>query len=176
MRSQRSSAKTDTSDLGKPHYQAILITDVANGGRGRLQLAMVPILTAHLGPCVVADGQPYLRAMAVLEIARRACSAHLRRNPAWINRAADDARLISRDCCSEGCNMKLALGISGDWAPCAPLPIDIVQRGPGVSMHAAAKVDQPRGRPISAVRVYGASTLTASIVGWPSEVGLRLAW
>ena len=40
--------------------------------------------------------------------------------------------------------MKLALGISGDWAPCAPLPIDIVQRGPGVSMHAAAKVDQPR--------------------------------
>src|SRR6516225_1785416 len=89
--SRHSNAQTAT--LGQSHtgerrqavHQLILESRVASLRCGRLPLPVVPVAAAHGGGRVIADGQPRLGAISLLQVAGRAGAAHFGRDPARID-------------------------------------------------------------------------------------------
>src|SRR2546422_11421474 len=66
---------------------------------------MVPVPAADRRRGIIADSQPGLGAVSHLEIVRRSGATHLCRNPAGIDRIAQNVRPASRHREGEGCHL-----------------------------------------------------------------------
>src|SRR5215469_16422270 len=82
----------DTGERGQPVHQPVLKSRVASLWRGRLPLPVVPVAAAHGCGCVVADGEPCLRAVSLLQVVCCTRAAHLGRDPARIDGVAEYVR------------------------------------------------------------------------------------
>src|SRR6266702_3082025 len=88
--------ESDTGERGQPVHQLVLESRVTGLWCGRLPLPVVPV-AAHGGGRVVADGEPYLRAVSLLQVVGGPSAAHLGRNPARIDGVAEHFRPRARE-------------------------------------------------------------------------------
>ncbi len=115
----------------------------------RLQAGRPPpqveeVFAGHPRRGVIADREPCLGAMRLVEIVRRAGPAHARRYPARLQCVGEHAgpkRAGGSE--SQQHVVQLALGVSGGARPAPARPGDVVQVGEGALMHPGAEIDQP---------------------------------
>jgi hypothetical protein len=131
---------------------------------GRLSLPVAPVPAAHGGGCVVADGQPCLRAIAHLQIAGCRGAAHFGRDPARIDGVAEYVWPDAREGERERGYVQLAFGVGLCGVPRPLGPVDVPE-GPGSCvMQSAAEVDEPVRAAVQRGEQVGARVFTARVV------------
>lgn len=108
---------------------------------------MIEVLPGDPRGRLVTDGEPRLRAMALVEIVRRAWTAHPGRDPSRLQRIRRHAGPAPRHCECQQHVVQLALAIGLRNGPRAPAPLQIIEMRAHATVHAGAEINQPR-RPL----------------------------
>ena len=122
---------------------------------------MVPVPAADLRRGILADGEPGLGEVPLVEVVGRAGAAHLRRNPSRVDGVARHVRPAARDGERERGEVELAVGVGLAGVPLPSGPVDVVERSAALAVHPAAQVDQavrtvdPRRQHVGSEDVHG---------------------
>src|SRR3954471_22038920 len=103
---------------------------------------MVPVPPADGRSGIIAGREPRLGEISLLEIIRRSRAAHLRGNPARVDRIAQNVGPAPRDREGEHSHIELAVRVGLARVPASLIPIDVSQRSDASPMHAATEVHQ----------------------------------
>jgi len=100
-------------------------------------------LAAALGYGVVADREPHLGEVSLLQVVGGAGAAHPGGHPAWVHRVAGYVGPAPGDNKSEGGHEQLAVAVGLDSVPPAGRPVQVSQAVVAAAVHAAGEVDEP---------------------------------
>src|SRR3954471_19196982 len=103
---------------------------------------MVPVPPADGRSGIIAGREPRLGEISLLEIVRRSRAAHLRWNPARVDRIAQDVGPAPRDGEGERGYIELSVRVRLARIPASLIPIDVAQRSGAAPVHAATEVHQ----------------------------------
>src|SRR5580692_2637451 len=133
----------DTGERGQPVNQLVLESRVTGLCCGRLSLPVVPVAAARGCGGVIADREPCLGEIALLQVAGCCGAPHFGRDPARIDDITEYLRPDAREGERKRGDMELALGVGLGSIPVPLGPVDIPE-GPGTSaMESATEVDEP---------------------------------
>ena len=106
---------------------------------------VIEIAAGHLRVRVVADGQPGLREMALLDVIGGARTAHPRRHPSRGERIRQHIGPAPGDAKRQQHVMQLAVRVGLAAVPPSVGPLRVVQVRAAAGVHAGTEIDQPAG-------------------------------
>jgi hypothetical protein len=135
----------DTGDIFANIEQPGLEGDIPALRIWLARLEVIEVAGSRLSVGVAARRKPRLSEIRLVHIIGRAWTAHLGRYPAGLKRIRQDIGPQAGDGESQHGIMQFALGIGCRSVPAPLLPVDIVQMGVRMVVHARAQIHQSLG-------------------------------